>query len=198
MAEPSLNLFGGDWTQQKIDIIYNYAKGYLTVFKNQPYTKLLYFDVFAGCGEITADDGQVSIEGAALKILSIDSPRSFDMYYFVELKKKLAEKLKKSIDEKYPNKETYVVAEDCNKKLESLAKFLKSEKGKKYKVLAFIDPKGMQVNWKSLEVLKNLPIDLWILTPTGVGTNRLLKKNGNIRDSWLKKLEDFRECLQKK
>jgi three-Cys-motif partner protein len=124
------------------------------------------------------------------------------MYYFVELKKKLAEKLKELIEEKYPQKETYVVVEDCNKKLVSLAKFLKSEKGKKYKVLAFIDPKGMQVNWKSLEILKDLPIDLWILTPTGVGTNRLLKKDGNISDSWLRKLEDFlgmpsKEILEK-
>ena len=34
-------------------------------------------------------------------------------------------------------------------------------------------------------------IDIWILTPTGMGVNRLLKKNGVISNIWVKKLEKF-------
>ena len=30
---------------------------------------------------------------------------------------------------------------------------------------------------------------MWILVPSGIGMNRLLKKNGDIRDAWLNKLE---------
>ena len=47
------------------------------------------------------------------------------------------------------------------------------------------------MKWESIEVLKDLAIDLWILVPTGLGVNRLLKKDGNISDAWLKKLHNF-------
>lgn len=49
----------------------------------------------------------------------------------------------------------------------------------------------MQVEWRSIENLRELPIDMWILVPTGMGVNRLLKTNGDISDSWLKRLELF-------
>ena len=32
---------------------------------------------------------------------------------------------------------------------------------------------------------------MWILVPLGMGVNRLLKKDGNISDSWMKKLQEF-------
>jgi three-Cys-motif partner protein len=49
----------------------------------------------------------------------------------------------------------------------------------------------MQLNWSSIECLKGLGIDMWILVPTGMGVNRLLKNDGNISDAWLDKLEKF-------
>lgn len=84
----------------------------------------------------------------------------------------------------------YVVSEDCNKKLFGLADFLKT-KGKNFKALAFVDPCGMEVDWSSIEILKNLPVDLWILLPTGLGPNRMLTRSGEIFDCWFKKLERF-------
>lgn len=188
------NKFGGSWTELKIEILESYVKQYLTVFKNQPHQKLLYFDGFAGSGDIEMGsineiDRQV-IEGAAIRILKIDKPRTFDMYYFVEKKKILAKSLENKIKETFPNKKFYVQAKDCNQKLKDLAKFLRSAKGKLYKVLGFIDPKGMQLEWSALENLRGLPIDLWVLNPTS-GTNRILVKNGEIDESWLNRLELF-------
>jgi three-Cys-motif partner protein len=85
------NKFGGSWTEIKIAILETYAKQFLTVFKNQPNQKLLYFDGFAGSGNIEVDEidyeGTHTIEGAAIRILKIDKPRGFNMYYFVEKKK---------------------------------------------------------------------------------------------------------------
>lgn len=57
--------------------------------------------------------------------------------------------------------------------------------------MVYIDPCGMQVEWSSLAALKGLNLDMWILVPTGLGVNRLLKKNGDISDSWLNRLEKF-------
>ena len=188
------NKFGGSWTEQKINILETYAIQFLKVFKNKPSEKLLYFDGFAGSGLIELESEQESepkiIEGAAIKILKIEEPRAFNMYYFVEKKKTVAKSLEEKIKVQFPNKEIYVQANDCNLKLKDLAKFLRSEKGNRYKVLGFIDPKGMQLEWGSLEVLRGLSIDLWILNPTS-GTNRVLVRNGEIDDSWLKRLELF-------
>ena len=68
-----------------------------------------------------------------------------------------------------------------------MSEYLKQNKD--VKTLAFIDPYGMALKWASVEVLKGLGIDLWVLVPTGIGMNRLLKRNGDIRDAWLIKLE---------
>jgi len=189
------NQFGGSWTEKKIQVLEMYAKQFLTVFKNQPNQKLLYFDGFAGSGDIEIDAGEDSakliIEGAATRILNINKPREFDMYYFVEKKKAFAEELNKKIKAKFPGKNFFVVSDDCNQKLIDLAnKFLKTQKGKGCKVLGFIDPKGMQLEWSSLEALRGLPIDLWILNPTS-GTNRLLVRNKEINESWLNRLSIF-------
>lgn len=62
---------------------------------------------------------------------------------------------------------------------------------KNFRALAFIDPYGMSVNWSSIEALKGIGVDLWILVPTGIGVGRLLKNNGDISEAWLVKREKF-------
>jgi len=42
-----------------------------------------------------------------------------------------------------------------------------------------------------LEALQKLSVDVWVLIPTGMGVNRLLKKDSNISDAWVSKLETF-------
>ena len=85
-----MNQFGGNWTEIKINIVVDYARAYLTIMNKYPLFKTLYFDGFAGSGDIYQDniiDLDV-IKGAAIRILEIDSPKSFDTYYFVEKKNK--------------------------------------------------------------------------------------------------------------
>lgn len=185
-----MNKFGGDWTKQKMEIVVSYAKAYLTVMKSRPYWKLLYFDGFAGSGDVYKENAVDSkiMKGTALQVLEITNPRPFDMYYFVE--KDLANKKELEISVGGAPGVT-IVADDCNRKLKDMAKFLKSERGKHVKVLAFIDPYGMNLEWDSLKALEGLGIDLWVLVPTGIGVNRLLKKDGNISESWLQRLETF-------
>jgi three-Cys-motif partner protein len=184
-----MNLFGGDWTQQKIEIVVEYAKAYLTIMNAYPQFKCLYFDGFAGSGNIYKDD-KIEIEiikGAAVRILEIDIPKSFDIYYFVELDDNNKTELEETIKAKFPNKKSHVVSDDCNNRLASMSSFLNENKN--FRTLAFIDPYGMSLKWSSVEILRGLGIDLWVLVPTGIGMNRLLKRNGDIRDAWLTKLE---------
>ena len=172
------NHFGGSWTFQKVRIIEDYARAYLQVMKDHTYWKLMYFDGFAGTGEFAVKGKMTAgtFDGAAKKIVSISEPKPFDMCYFVELEEQKAQLLEESI-RKIRDKGIYVVSGDCNQKIRDLARFLRGEigvDGKKYKVLAFIDPYGMNVQWSSIESLRSLGVDMWILAPTGIGANRLL------------------------
>lgn len=190
-----MNDFGGLWTENKIEMLVEYARAYLTIMNAHASTyewKLLYFDGFAGSGLILKEkQGDKVVIGAAKRIVEIDAPRSFDEYYFVEKDPKNIVSLKKHTKEAFPEKTIHVAEEDCNEKLASMSRFLKSQKGKKYKVLAYIDPCGMQLKWESIELLRDSSVDVWILIPTGMGVNRLLKRDGNISESWVKKLEIF-------
>lgn len=191
-----MNNFGGDWTESKIEILVEYAKAYLSImniYADKYNWKLLYFDGFAGSGFIENgnDENRKVIIGAAKRILDIEEPRSFDRYYFVEKETEIANELIDNVIRNYDDKIINVANTDCNEKIQSMGNFLKSEKGKKYKVLAYIDPCGMQLNWESLTALQELKVDAWILVPTGMGVNRLLKKNGKISDAWIERLEVF-------
>lgn len=188
-----MNQFGGDWTKVKIEILVEYAKAYLTIMKGRGYYKLMYFDGFAGSGFIV-NDNKVDVKmtiGAARRIVEISEPRSFDSYYFVEKDPKNFKLLEKNTKQNFPSKKIYAVCEDCNKKLIDMANFLRDPKNKNYRTLAYIDPCGMQVEWRSIEALRDLPLDMWVLVPTGLGVNRLLKKNGQISDAWMERLEMF-------
>src|SRR4051794_4379991 len=121
-----MNQFGGDWTKQKIEIVIAYAKAYLTIMNKYPKFKCIYFDGFAGSGDIYKEnkiDFEV-IKGVALRILEIEKPKPFDIYYFVELDKENKDSLKIAANTSFPNKKPHVVCEDCNNKLISMAEFL--------------------------------------------------------------------------
>ena len=43
------HIFGGVWTEQKLERVAKYLRAYTTALKNQPF-ELLYIDAFAGTG----------------------------------------------------------------------------------------------------------------------------------------------------
>jgi len=190
-----MNVFGGFRTNQKIEIVVEYTKAYLEKFNSRRYLKLLYFDGFAGSGKIGKEELSQSKDatiGVAKRLLSIDTPHSFDRYYFIEKRKWLVSKLQETIDSAFPSKKLIAsaITGDSNETLKDLAAFLRDGDPHR-KVLAFVDHCGMQLRWKSIARLKGLSIDMWILVPLGMGVSRLLKKDGNISDLWMKKLMDF-------
>ncbi len=188
------NIFGGEWTEMKIRVFKKYLYAYMQIMKGKPW-KLIYFDGFAGSGDIqTKKQTKDVIEGTARHVLSFEDPRKFDLYYFVEKELDNAQLLQRIINREFPDlidKSVVAGGDDCNQKLIDMASFLKSPKGGNYKAIVFIDPYGMQVKWSALESMKGLSVDLWILVPTGIGINRLLKKKEKSRQIWFDVLGDF-------
>jgi len=190
-----MNKFGGNWTEAKIEILIEYGKAYLSImniYAKKFNWKLMYFDGFAGSGFIKRgkEENEKIIIGAAKRILELDDPRAFDEYYFVEKEENNFLQLS-NLKAEYSNKIIHIVQDDCNEKIQRMGKFLESNRGKSYRVLTYIDPCGMQLNWDSLVALKTAKVDAWILVPTGMGVNRLLKKDGKISDAWIERLQVF-------
>lgn len=190
--------WGGKWTEEKLDAFEKYVKAYLTIMNTRRDAcgwKLLYFDGFAGSGsrnleeekeeveyaadlfgqEVTIEDFNV-YQGAAERVVKIegDSVRSFDHFYFVDKNEANC----KALEERLANYETtgkkHYMPMNANVAVKMLSGTLR--KYGNYKALAFLDPFGMQIDWTSIESLKDLPVDLWILVPTGVIINRLLER----------------------
>lgn len=198
--------WGGKWTEKKLESFEKYVRAYLKIMNSQqeryPWWKLIYFDAFAGSGVQENDDEQESTrhfvgldiepeeftvyKGAAERVLSIEKG-GFDFYYFIDSDQEASNKLQQKL-EKYILKTKCVFrVGDANQQINKLAKSMRENS--KYKALALLDPFGMQVNWDSIQKMEGLSVDLWILLPSGVAVNRLLKRDGTLL--YPKKLIDF-------
>ena len=201
--------WGGRWTEEKLDAFEKYVNAYLTImnsYREKNKWKLIYFDGFAGSGsrnEATKEaDSELlqelfkdycidkeeleTYKGAAERVLSI-SQRGFDYYYFVDKDKESSLKLHELLAP-FENEKTLVYRNsDANKQIEMLAQAMQNDKS--FAALVLLDPFGMQVDWKSIELLKGTRTDLWILIPTGVIVNRLLDRKCEL--SHIEKLTSF-------
>ena len=197
-CEPSS--WGGRWTEEKLDAFEKYVNAYLTImnkYRDKNQWKLIYFDGFAGSGSRNEEEREEDSEllqdlfkgsflekeelniykGAAERVLSIPQ-RGFDFYYFVDKDKKSSLRLHELLS-RFENDKTLVYRNsDANKQVEMLAGAMVNDN--RLASLVLLDPFGMQVDWKSIELLKETRTDLWILIPTGVIVNRLLDKKGEL------------------
>jgi three-Cys-motif partner protein len=193
--------FGGNWTDEKLERLKKYLTEYVKILKKTPY-KFAYIDAFAGTGyrevktgktnlpplfpEITQKESQRLLEGSARIALRIEP--SFMKYIFIEKDEKRFKQLQK-LREEFPHLADRIslINEDCNAFLQDRCH---NYKWTKHRAVLFLDPFGMQVEWDTMKAIADTKaIDLWILFPLGVAVNRLLKKDGNIEDSWCSRLD---------
>lgn len=196
--------FGGNWTGDKLSRLKSYLVAYTTALKNMPF-KLVYIDAFAGTGYRNMknpEDGrklllpdQAGGEAEAFHTgsarIALETHPRFAEYYFVEqdtAKCAELEKLKTEFPDK--SKDIRILNEDANEAIERIcSQFLKNNK---LRGVIFLDPFGMNVSWRTVEVIaRTKALDMWYLFPFGVGVNRLLMKDGNIPDAWQKRLDDI-------
>lgn len=182
--------WGGQWTEQKLDAFTKYVEAYLTILGKHDYWETIYFDGFAGSGtrkdkvqtvlyeqlKLTPYEEHI-YKGAAERVVCLD--KSFDYYYFVDKPQSL-EKLKNKLEllPKAEGKKMLFKEGDCNIQLRKLADSMRTRKD--LAALVFLDPFGMDIEWKSIASLQKTRTDVWILLPTGI-VNRLLDRAGKIQ-----------------
>ena len=129
-------------------------------------------------------------KGAAERVLTVRNELTFDYYYFIDKREASLKKLENKLNERLDLSDRKIAykAGDANRWLQELASLMVS-KPEDYAALVFLDPFGMQIDWKSIEALAGTRSDVWILVPTGVIVNRLLDRAGEL--SYTSKLENF-------
>lgn len=191
--------FGGTWTEIKLNILKGYLSAYTGALKNQTFKKI-YIDAFAGTGyckikDIEQHDDQLCIfedaevqeyiEGSAR--IALKTEPCFDEFHFIDIKKKHVKSLE-SLREDFPelNKRMHIYNEDAN---EQILKLCDSINWKKNRAVLFLDPFAMSVEWPTIQrIARTNAVDLWYLFPLKA-VNRLLKKNGDIIQSWKTRLD---------
>ena len=191
--------WGGPWTEEKLNAFEDYVKAYLIIMnpRREKYGwSLCYFDGFAGNGTRTEEEQGEEIaamatlfgaevtqeelyvyKGAAERVVRIEEQgiKGFDTFFFIDKDENNVNTLQEYLSQFSFSGKPFFHAWDANRALESFSKWMKAKKGRK--ALALLDPFGMQINWSSIQALEGLDIDLWILIPTGVIVNRLLRRD---------------------
>ena len=191
--------FGGSWTTAKLDVLAQYLQRYTIALKDQPSKerpfRKAYIDAFAGTGyreerreeeqqgrqgllfpDLAEPETQELIEGSAK--LALQTQPSFDKYIFIERKAGRCLQLEGLKDE-FPSlaKLIDIQCGDANVQIRDIC----DANWKSHRAVLFLDPYGMQVEWKTIEAITaTRAIDLWLLFPLGMGVNRLLTKSGEI------------------
>ena len=171
--------FGGNWTEEKLNIFTRYLDAYLIALQNQKFKKI-YIDAFAGTGEIETSDGGQFLVGSAKRAL--ESEKKFDHYYFIEADSQKAGELQNMINSEFPQMRG-IVTIYCGDANDKLAEIISNVDWRYNRGLLFLDPYATQVNWATLEnVAQTKSIDVWYLFPFSA-LERMLPKNGKY-DKW--------------
>lgn len=205
-ASRTVHRFGGDWTSSKLDVLASYLSRYTTALKDKPSTarpfRKAYIDAFAGTGyraeredpaesdsllfpDLAEDAPQGFLDGSAR--LALKTTPRFDRYIFIERNHDRCQQLD-ALKEEFPDlaSDVSVLEGDANVEIQRLCE----KDWRFHRAVLFLDPYGMQVEWKTIEaVAATKAIDLWVLFPLGIGVNRLLTRSGDIPASWRYRLD---------
>jgi three-Cys-motif partner protein len=189
-AQKPSHRFGGRWTEQKLRVLEGYLRAYTTALKNTSLRKG-YIDAFAGSGyrdttgisvfpDLAEQEPQELLDGSAR--IALKTEPSFDGFVFIESHAGRRAQLERLRDEFHHvrSEASQIRGGDANQQLQDICQ----KSWAKRRAVLFLDPYGMQVEWKTIEaVASTRAIDMWLLFPLGIGVNRLLTRSGEIPPS---------------
>jgi len=187
--------FGGAWTDEKLKVLEGYLSAYTTALKNSSLSKG-YIDAFAGTGyrdaqdrldllpDLIEEEPQTLLDGSARIALRTQPP--FDGFVFIEQHGGRRAQLELLKDEFSEHRDGIQVrGGDANEQIQEIC----GVNWERRRAVLFLDPYGMQVEWKTIEAVAGTKaIDMWLLFPLGIGVNRLLTRSGAIPSSWRERL----------
>ncbi len=179
-------MFGGSWTQQKLQVLSKYLRAYRRIFVSNPrarFFEISYVDAFAGTGVIPraelafeellpelAEMEEEFRKGSVRRALDVQPP--FNHYIFIEKDAGKCEELR-SLKSEFPASDIRIVNNDANT---ALIDWCAGMDARRERAVVFLDPFGASVEWKAIQAIAaTKAVDLWILFPYGA-INRMLIK----------------------
>lgn len=188
-------MFGGSWTQKKLEVLSKYLGAYRKIFSANTRAKFFttsYVDAFAGTGVIPrpelgliadffpdAVEGEEEFrKGSARRALEVEPP--FDHYIFVEKDAGKCEELR-ALAEEFPGRDIKIINDDANV---VLPKWCADMDTVRERAVVFLDPFGASVEWSVIEAIAaTKAVDLWILFPYHA-VNRMLVNDSKPSKAW--------------
>jgi three-Cys-motif partner protein len=206
----------GPWAKEKLGALGEYLGYYSKVLKNRGEGKLVwckgivYIDAFAGLGRTEVRSKGVALDAMSMfdelvresqpevrevidgsPRVALSTPDKFDRYVFIERDPKRMAQLE-GLEEEF--KATHKIAlrkGDCNAELQQIV----VESGidwKSHRAVCFLDPFGMHVPWKTIEMLgRTKAIEVLINFPLDMAIQRVLTRTGALQPGWREALDEF-------
>ena len=160
--------FGGQWTNEKLEILSRYLNTYTTALKKWNF-RLLYVDAFAGEGyyepKAASSNEDYSefrelVKGSAAIALDVDD-KPFDELIFIESDPDRVRSLEQMVAE-HPYREIKIIQGDANVELPIFCENMQPSD----RAVVFLDPFGPEVVWSTIAAIADTKkIDCWILFP---------------------------------
>jgi len=169
-----------DYAKDKLTILSGYISRFTTSMRNKKWRALNYIDLHAGPGKNRfKPSGDI---GIGSPLIALTTQRSFKNYFFVELGHQEHLTLEQRIQATEIKSGINLYKGDCNVEIDKI--ILKLNQIDREKIpdmwgslnLAFVDPEGLEIEWKTIEKLgKQNRMDLIINFSTS-GITRNIKQ----------------------
>ena len=183
----------GDWAKDKHYFLLRYIDAFTTSMKNKRWTSLHYIDLFAGAGIERLESSQQLEWGSPM--IAAQAPY-FSKLHLCEKAKQKYDALKSRILKVKPDSQ--ILQGDANKEIFKIVEDIPS----KSLSLAFLDPYGLHLEFKTLKKLSDIRADLIISFPDHLDAlrnwecNYFKDSNSNL-DRCLGSGSDWRSIIDK-
>ena len=161
----------GQWAAEKLDYLRRYIDVFETSMRNK-WSQRNYIDLLAGPGKNKVKETNEILLGSPL--LAVTTKYPFTTYYFVDNNQKNTEALMERCSASPLSGKIQIKTGDCNILIDSIVNEIIRE-GQSSLNLAFLDPEGLELQWKTVAKLASMRrMDLIINYPQG-GLNRYMK-----------------------
>jgi len=166
---------GRIWTVEKLSYLEKYANAFTTAMREK-WERLVYIDLLAGPGRDIDLETKKEFDGSPL--IALNTKPQFDHCFFGDKDRRNVDTLKKRIADSDRMRASVEVG-DCNVLVDKVVQQL----SRKTLGLAFVDPEGFEVDFRTLRVLAKRRIDVLYWFPSGIAIRRNLKNFMTVKDS---------------
>ena len=176
------------WSEEKLDLLAQYLEAYSVIMNKQKQTWLrdyYYIDAFSGSVRPRAKDEERYINGSPIRALQTEP--KFDGYWFVDVNPQRVERVEK-LREDFPNQIIQTYQGNCNDILcnEIIPKIPYSSKKRAF---VFLDPYGLQVDWKTVRELADTKTCDIFVNFSIMAVTRLLPRDQNPDPEFVKQID---------